>query len=141
MNLQVNNNYERIRAHTLSRARNTKFLGSKRACLIARAVPPPPLPHIQTLQDDLLQLTPTPFSHPAQGGGGGHTSARENNAIRQKEPENTPDTILFIPKGALIHTQNPHPKPHGHKPPQPATSHNPTQTPRTTPSIKTVAIQ
>ena len=105
MNLQVNNNYERIRAHTLSRARNTKFLGSKRACLIARAVPPPPLPHIQTLQDDLLQLTPTPFSHPTQGGGGVIHPPVKTTPSDKRNPKTPPTRSysyqkehLFIPK-------------------------------------------
>ena len=40
-----------------------------------------------------------------EGGEGGHTSTRENNANQQKEPENTPDHDRFIPKGALMHTQ------------------------------------
>ena len=46
----------------------------------------------------------------AEGGGGGHASEREKTSPQPKEPENTPDTIPFIPKGALIHTKNRYPK-------------------------------
>jgi len=55
-----------------------------------------------------------------QGGGGGHTSERENQTTQQTEPENDPDSTPFIPKGALMHTKNRH-----HEPP--LTTHLPRQ--------------
>jgi len=42
-----------------------------------------------------------------EGGRGGHTSILEKPSYDQKEPENDPDTIPFIPKGAQMHTKNP----------------------------------
>ncbi len=50
-------------------------------------------------------LTQTPT--PREGGGGGHASEPEKTSPQRKEPENDPDTIPFIPKGALIHAQKP----------------------------------
>jgi hypothetical protein len=41
-----------------------------------------------------------------RGGGGGHPSILEKPSYDQKEPENDPDTIPFIPKGAQMHTKN-----------------------------------
>jgi hypothetical protein len=40
-------------------------------------------------------------SHPDRGRGG-HTSACENNAIRQKEPPNNPDQDRIMSKGVLM---------------------------------------
>ncbi len=39
-----------------------------------------------------------------------HQSLKKTSP-QPKEPENTPETISFIPKGALIHTKNRYPKP------------------------------
>jgi hypothetical protein len=40
-------------------------------------------------------------------GEGGHTSAPENPAIQQTEPEYRPSQTPFIPKGARMHTKTP----------------------------------
>ena len=52
---------------------------------------------------DTLRLNP-PGS---VGGGGGHRSACENNAILRKEPEKRPDTIRIMSKGAIMHAKIP----------------------------------
>jgi len=77
--------------------------------------------------------TPTPRK---EGGRGGHASEPEKPSNTRKEPDNTPDTTPFIPKGALIHTQHTAPT-QGKNSSSPAASQNP----QAQPSNRTVAEQ
>jgi len=54
---------------------------------------------------------------------GGHASEPEKTSPQPKEPENTPDTIPFIPKGALIQYKNLYSKPAVQKTPSYTTAH------------------
>ena len=58
---------------------------------------------------------PRPFqapynTQPYRGGGGGHTSERENIAPQRKEPVNTPDATPIMSKGVLMQYKKRAPK-------------------------------